>query len=270
MELSIITINRNNVAGLEKTIQSVVSQTFRDFEYIIIDGASNDGSIEIIKNYSIKITYWVSEPDNGAYHAMNKGIKCAHGDFCLFLNSGDWLVEKSTLKDMLEEISRIDKADIYYSDCIRGDNILDKATNPITVTNFIFGISLNHQNAIISRSLFIKYGYYNEKLLIVADREFFLKALWLYKAKFQHIKTCIAVYDITGGSSQVEYDDKIEIMLRNVFGDLADLVIEARGYHNSIYYDIITRFGNSKLLTFLLKAYRYIIKRLYRILRRGN
>jgi len=84
MQLSIITINLNNASGLEKTIQSVISQTNKDFEYIVIDGASTDGSVEVIKKYSSGINYWVSEPDTGIYNAMNKGIRKAQGDYCYF------------------------------------------------------------------------------------------------------------------------------------------------------------------------------------------
>ena len=89
MKLSIITINRNNAAGLRRTIESVVSQTYTEFEYIIIDGASTDESVDVIKEYADKITFWVSEPDNGIYNAMNKGILKAKGEYLLFLNSGD-------------------------------------------------------------------------------------------------------------------------------------------------------------------------------------
>jgi len=82
MKLSIITINFNNVSGLLKTIESVISQTFRGFEYIVIDGGSSDGSVEVIKEYADKITCWVSEPDNGIYNAMNKGVLKATGEYC--------------------------------------------------------------------------------------------------------------------------------------------------------------------------------------------
>ncbi|MDR2910496.1 MAG: glycosyltransferase [Bacteroidales bacterium] len=95
MKLSIITINLNNVAGLQKTIESVVKQTFTDYEYIVIDGGSTDGSADIIKQHANKITYWVSEPDKGIYNAMNKGIRVAKGEYCLFLNSGDWLINSN-------------------------------------------------------------------------------------------------------------------------------------------------------------------------------
>jgi len=87
MKLSIITINRNNKDGLEKTIRSVMAQTCRDYEYIVIDGASTDGSVDIIRQYEKKISCWISEPDKGIYNAMNKGILQAHGNYCIFMNS---------------------------------------------------------------------------------------------------------------------------------------------------------------------------------------
>jgi glycosyltransferase involved in cell wall biosynthesis len=264
LKLSIITINRNNAAGLEKTIQSVVMQTFEDFEYILIDGASTDTSIEVIKKYSNNFTYWVSEPDTGICNAVNKGLKIARGDYCLLLNSGDWLIGPSTLKEVFKEISELGKAGVYYSDCLRSDNTLDKTTRELTATSFIFGCSINTQNAIIDRSLIYKIGFFNEALKIVSDKEFWLKAIWIHKERFIHIKTNIAIYDITGISSQVNYENEIIIMLRNVFEDLADSIIELRKLHESIYYDTITRFGESRTLNFILKSYRYIIKRLYR------
>src|ERR1700757_1115246 len=88
-KLSIITINFNDQLGLSKTIKSVISQTISDFEFIIIDGASSDKSLDIIKHYADKISFWVSEKDNGIYDAQNKGIAKATGDYLLFLNSGD-------------------------------------------------------------------------------------------------------------------------------------------------------------------------------------
>jgi glycosyltransferase involved in cell wall biosynthesis len=89
MKLSIITINYNNAEGLKRTIESVTGQTFRDFEYIVIDGGSTDGSTDVINEYADHISYWVSELDKGIYNAMNKGVAAAHGEYCNFLNSGD-------------------------------------------------------------------------------------------------------------------------------------------------------------------------------------
>lgn len=105
-QLSIITINRNDAQGLEKTLESIwKKQSFKDFEHIIIDGASTDNSINIIKKYASHLSYWVSEPDKGIYNAMNKGIIKAKGNYLLFLNSGDWL-ENDILARVFKKISQ--------------------------------------------------------------------------------------------------------------------------------------------------------------------
>ena len=115
MKLSIITINYNNCAGLKKTIDSVVAQTYRDFEWIVIDGGSTDGSRALIEQNASHLSYWVSEPDHGVYHAMNKGLDAAQGEYLLFLNSGDWLVAADTLeKCQLDSTS----ADVLYGDSL--------------------------------------------------------------------------------------------------------------------------------------------------------
>ncbi|MFT4805390.1 MAG: glycosyltransferase involved in cell wall biosynthesis, partial [Psychroserpens sp.] len=105
MKLSIITINFNNAVGLKKTIESVVNQTSNDFEYIVIDGGSNDGSVDVIKEYEAKVSYWVSEVDKGIYHAMNKGILLAKGDYLEFLNSGDILVNETVIQKIIPELN---------------------------------------------------------------------------------------------------------------------------------------------------------------------
>ena len=106
MKLSVITINYNNKEGLKKTIESVVSQIYQDFEYIVVDGGSTDGSIDIIREYDKHIDFWISEPDRGIYNAMNKGIKFSHGEFCLFLNSGDCLLSSTSISQVFPLIPR--------------------------------------------------------------------------------------------------------------------------------------------------------------------
>ena len=98
MQFSVITINFNNGEGLRHTIDSVISQTCHDYEYIIIDGGSTDDSVNVIKLFSDKIDYWVSEKDRGIYHAMNKGVNLAHGQYCIFMNSGDCFYDSSVLE----------------------------------------------------------------------------------------------------------------------------------------------------------------------------
>ncbi len=97
-KLSIITVNYNNLEGLKKTVKSVVDQTWSEFEYLIIDGGSTDGCLEYIKIKENEIDFWISEPDKGVYHAMNKGIQKATGEYVIFLNSGDHFYKKNVLQ----------------------------------------------------------------------------------------------------------------------------------------------------------------------------
>ena len=111
--ISIITINYNNASGLEKTIRSVVEQTYNEYEYIIIDGASLDKSKEVIQEYQRYIDFWCSEKDSGIYNAMNKGIQKASGEYLLFLNSGDVLHNSAVLAAIHGFLS---VQDILYGD----------------------------------------------------------------------------------------------------------------------------------------------------------
>jgi glycosyltransferase involved in cell wall biosynthesis len=260
MKLSIITINRNNASGLEKTIQSVVCQSFTDFEYIIIDGASDDDSVEIIKKYIQKIDYWISEPDTGIYAAMNKGARKAQGEYCLFLNSGDWLVSPSTLETVFKEISGYIPSDIFYSDRINSDGMVYHYPENISV-NYLLNRTISHQNSLIRRSLFLEHGYYNENLKIASDWEFFLKESWEYKTKYFHIKTNICVFDINGIGSKASPIRVTEhmIVLQNVFNELSDSIMELSEYRRTTYYNIIENYGDTHFLTFILRVYKLFI-----------
>ena len=167
MKLSIITINYNNAAGLKKTLDSVASQTYTDFEHIIVDGASTDGSVDEIIAYSQspianrhKIT-WISEPDTGIYNAMNKGVLMAEGEYTLMLNSGDYLVDDHVIENVLP---LLDGTDIIQGNTI--EEYLDK-----TMRNRGYGKSdidffdvmkghFLHQAAFCRRDLFGRYGMF--------------------------------------------------------------------------------------------------------------
>lgn len=159
-KLSIITVNLNNQEGLNKTIESVIVQDFSDFEFIIIDGGSIDGSREIIEHYSDKINFWTSEPDSGVYQAMNKGIANAKGKYLLFLNSGDFLADQFVLKKVF---SIENTADILAGKCnITKNGKVVHITNPPEEITFgyLYNKGLNHQSTFIKKSLFDKYGLY--------------------------------------------------------------------------------------------------------------
>lgn len=212
MKLSVITINYNNCDGLRKTIESVVNQTWRNFEYIIIDGGSTDGSLDVIKEFADQIDYWVSEPDKGIYNALNKGVEKAQGEYCNFMNSGDCFYSL----DVLEKVFSGNP----IADIICGNTQLDYLKTPPKEISldFLFNSSICHQCAFIRTSLMKKYGY-DEKYKIVADRKFFLQALLFDNCSYLPINVDVVKYDITGFSaenpvlSKLEYDRVLEELI---------------------------------------------------------
>jgi len=209
-KLSIITVNLNNSTGLLKTIKSVVSQTFSDYEYIIIDGGSTDGSVDIIKQYADKITYWVSEPDKGIYNAMNKGILQAKGEYCLFLNSGDYLYSKDVLYNVFivnyckEDIITGNSFPIYPNQPTKlsKGRAYDRKQKGESLTLYdMYKGTINHCSSFIKRKLFDKYGLYDENYKIVSDWIFFLKVIGLYGIQVEYADVIISCFDKTGISS---------------------------------------------------------------------
>lgn len=207
IKLSIITINFNNVDGLKKTMESVFCQSSHEFEYIVIDGGSTDGSKEIISQFankckSIPFT-WISETDNGVYHAMNKGILKASGEYCQFLNSGDYLVSFDVIERMLSDIS---DCSIYVGNMLKllpnGKILRDKgiANNELTMFTFYRG-TINHSSAFIKRSLFEKYGMYDESLKIVSDWKFYLITVCFNNEIVKYTDLDITYFDMNGISN---------------------------------------------------------------------
>jgi glycosyltransferase involved in cell wall biosynthesis len=219
--LSIITINFNNFAGLSKTIESVLNQTFTYYEYIIIDGASTDGSTELLKKHSEKLKYWVSEPDNGIYNAMNKGIKIASGEYLLFLNSGDYL----SGRDTLEKISGyINDEDIIY-----GNGILETKDGKFLLLEipespgleYFSSNSLHHPSTLIKKRLFEQYGLYNEANRIVSDWEFFIKTIVVNNVIIKKIPFSISINEENGISrlkeNEILLKEEINSVLKKYF-----------------------------------------------------
>ena len=194
MKLSVITINFNDQNGLRKTIESVVNQTYKSFEYIVIDGGSIDGSVDVIKEYEDKIDYWVSEPDKGIYNAMNKGIDVVSGEYCIFLNSGDTFCAADT-------IERVDSYG-FNADIVCGNTMMPYRHKPPVEITFktLYSGSICHQCAFINSRLMRKFKY-DEKYKIVSDRKFFIQALILNNCSYYTIDVDIVNYDINGFSS---------------------------------------------------------------------
>ncbi len=213
MQLTIITINYNNAEGLEKTILSVINQTFKDYEYIIIDGGSTDGSVEVIKKYEKNISYWLSEPDNGVYYAMNKGINCANGDYLNFLNSGDTYFENNTLLSIKKHLNYDIIAGKWSKDNkIINDNINDDITMLDLFTN-----TPNHQATFIKKKLF-KNRKYDETYKVISDWIFFVESIVYMNCTYKNIEEIIVDYDGLGISSNAELRlNERETYLKTIF-----------------------------------------------------
>ena len=200
MRYSVITINYNNHVGLRQTIDSVVSQTCDDFEFIIIDGGSTDGSIDVIKKYVDRINYWVSEKDRGIYHSMNKGVNHSHGDYCIFMNSGDAFYDNR----VLETVSKC----MTDEDILVGKVIIDDQNHMISppptsgqmTLYHLYSGSIPHQGSFIKTDLLRKYPY-DETLKISSDWKFFVQTLILDNCSIRYIDEFVACYDMNGFSA---------------------------------------------------------------------
>jgi len=215
IKLSIITINYNDASGLQKTLESVACQTYADFEQIIIDGGSSDGSKEIIYQFAdlpiLKDKFkWVSEKDNGVYNAQNKGIEKAKGEYCLFLNAGDYFVNNRVLEDVFSyELT----SDVIYGNLIvmLGEKVVGKSKGKAHTTFLdIYSSNIKHQASFIKRELFNKYGLYDESLKIVADWAFFFKTIGFNEVSLQYVDIDIACFDNNGISNNNSELCKVE------------------------------------------------------------
>lgn len=213
MKLSIITINYNNLEGLKRTYESVVSQTCQDFEWIIIDGGSTDGSKEFIEEHQAHFAYWCSEPDKGIYNAMNKGIAKANGEYLQFLNSGDNLVDNKVVEEFLalgwDE-------DVIVGDVMLGGNIDNIKCHPEDSEldfDYLLRGGFCHQAIYFKHRLHEKYGCYDEFFKIVSDWKFVLEVLMMHNSTYRHWKRLVVDYDENGISS-VEESVKLHIAER--------------------------------------------------------
>jgi len=218
MKLSVITINLNNKDGLRKTIDSVLCQTFTDYEFIIIDGESTDGSVDIIRQYADKISYWVSEKDSGIYNAQNKGIKQATGEYLYFLNSGDALYENNTLEKFFSDNPHdaficgsfyMEKGGVLEADTTYKDRDWHMAVYEL------FSSFLCHQAFFIHRSNFEKYGLYDESLKVVSDWKLFFQGIAIDRLPVKYIDEFVVIYNMEGFSTQIGgdviYPEKLKV-----------------------------------------------------------
>lgn len=200
--ISVITICKNEVSYIAQTIESVLSQSYDDIEYIVIDGGSTDGTVDIIKKYSDNLSYFVSEPDNGIYSALNKGLLACHGDIIGTINGGDYY-EPDALNTVWESFNSAPDSDILYGD-------LNFIHNDGSIENFICGddlsrlpygrVNLGHAACFVTADTYIEQGLYNEVYKIAGDYDFLLRC-YVNGKKFFHINKTLSNYRVNGVSS---------------------------------------------------------------------
>lgn len=219
--LSIITVNLNNDSGLRKTVESVVSQTYNNFEFIIIDGGSKDQSTKVIEEFSEKITYWISEQDSGVYNAMNKGIKKAKGKYCLFLNSGDYLLSNNVLEKLFYKEPNEDIIIGRMKVTKDGKLVHTTHSNTKLTLRYFFSETIPHQATFVKKHLFENYGFFSENYKIHSDLEFWLKTIILNDCTYCFTNIIVSVYNLEGMSSdsrnQKLSNEEVNRIFENLF-----------------------------------------------------
>ncbi len=227
--LSVVTVVYNNVADIERTMLSVLNQTYSAIEYIVIDGASTDGTLQVIERYQDKLAKLVSEKDKGIYDAMNKGISTATGDYILFMNSGDEFYANDTVAHVF---ASEDDADIYYGETEmidgEGNNLGRRrhaAPEAFTWKDFKYGMSISHQAIYIKRSLVEPY---DPKYQLSADIDWILRAAKKAK-KIVNVHAYVARYMVGGMSKHKHRQSLMErfYIMKRYYGLLPTVVNHA-------------------------------------------
>lgn len=225
MKISIITVNFNDKAGLEKTLQSSIRLTLppgAEKEIVVIDGASTDGSVDVLKKNSDKIAVWVSEKDNGIFHAMNKGVTRASGEFCIFMNAGDVFASD----DVLEKIFGNPTPELLEADVITGGTFYFNSSDgneefgfpPKRLSlGYFYNKTLQHQSSFIRTGKLREFPY-DETLKITGDIKFWIQCLILNGGKYASTDVPVAKFDLSGVNARPEGAEEIEV--RRIFSDL--------------------------------------------------
>lgn len=268
--LSIITINYNNIEGLRKTLASVANQTDKNFEYIVVDGGSTDGSVDLIRKYEDIIDIWVSEPDNGIYNAMNKGTHLATGTYVTFVNSGDCLADKNVVAEVLAKIGTVNKDDLIFGkvlDVFDGGSNVYSFSHDLTLMSLHYGV-VNHSGCFIKRELQLAHPY-REDLKICSDRQFFIEAIIFDNCSYSHIDLIVTHFDKTGISSTQMSDKLIKEENEKILASVVPPRIIADYKKTNLILSELTSnmtnyYGFSKLMCHIMSA----VLKLYSIFRK--
>lgn len=222
--VSIITICFNEVEAIKHTCESIVAQSFADFEWIVVDGGSTDGTQDVLAAYRDRMTSYVSEPDRGIYHAMNKGLRRASGDYVLFLNGGDALIHADMLRDIF---TTSQSADILYGDIeLPPGKTLPDGTQPeslkgMHITRWLLTTprSLHHQATFVRRTLYYRFGLHDDTYKYAADFEWFVRAFTTdKKLRWKNLNRVISIFDPHGASQNPANAPAIAAEARKALG----------------------------------------------------
>lgn len=225
MLVSIITVCYNAEDSIEKTMISVLSQSYRNIEYIVVDGKSTDGTMDIIKKYEKNISKIISEEDEGIYHAMNKGVRYAHGDLIYFLNSGDLLFNNDVVQNVISLYSKNRNASIIYGNIIAYDSYMYKSLEMFRPTPFhvMTRGGINHQAIFAKKELFRQAEPFDLNYRVFADYSWLLKSIYIYNAELHYIEQPIVFYQMNGYSQK---------NLKKCFSERLDIIKKYWRYFN--------------------------------------
>ena len=204
-QISIITVVWNNKETIQDAVNSVLNQTYKNIEYIIIDGASTDGTIEIIQSYGDKISKFISEPDGGLYDAMNKGIELSNGDIVGMLNSDDFYIDEFVIENVIKEFEAKDVDSVYADLVYVNPGNLDKVvrfydSSYFSPENFAYGWMPAHPTFFVKKEIYERYGVFRTDLKIGADFDILVRFLYIYNISFSYMRE-VLVKMRTGGVS---------------------------------------------------------------------
>ena len=241
--ISVITVCFNAIQAIEKTILSVLNQRGIDIEYVIVDGGSTDGTIDVINEYKDRLAIFVSEPDRGIYDAMNKGILLASGEWLIFMNAGDTFVSSHTLSELFGKIPPPEKLDVVR--IVRG-NIIRKYTHFRIKSSGVtsqepglmdmFSNTFHHQACLIQRSLFKDFGLFSTDYKLCSDWKFFFDCIVLHHVKSIYVDIDVAYFEMDGATSLNTQQNEREqnAYLQRVLGnELYGIVRELSIYRKS-------------------------------------
>jgi glycosyltransferase involved in cell wall biosynthesis len=208
VKISVITVCKNEVKTIERTIRSVAEQTYQQIEHVIVDGQSTDGTVDVLENYEHRCRI-ISERDDGLYDAMNKGVKNATGDFLLFLNAGDYLLHESVIDSCVTLMSQVsDPVDVFYGDVLlynaeQGSGSLWAPQQRSRLG--LFKTCLPHPSTFFSKQAFEKNGLFDTSFKIAGDYEWFIRGMEKNNIRYSHINALVTLFNTGGVSTHADF-----------------------------------------------------------------